>query len=60
MKKLLLFVLAMVPCFPAVQGENGGQIVAAQYGEFRVIGSSAGGFSFAPATCQVSGASRRA
>ena len=55
MKKLLLFVLAIVPCFTAVRGQNAGQIIAAQYGEFRVNGSSAGGFSFPPATCQVSG-----
>jgi hypothetical protein len=55
MKKLLLFVLATVPCFTAVRGQNGGQIIAAQYGEFKVNGSSSGGFSFPPATCQVSG-----
>src|SRR6201996_9297174 len=54
MKKLLLLVLTTVPCFTVVQGQNG-QIIAAQYGEFRVNGSSAGGFSFPPATCQVSG-----
>src|SRR6201994_2155506 len=58
MKKLLLFVLAMLPCVPTLRGQTGGQIIAAQYGEFRVIGSSAGGFSFPPATCQVSGGGR--
>src|SRR5277367_674462 len=58
MKKLLLLVLATVPCFTAVQGQNAGQIIAAQYGEFQVSGSSSGGFSFPPATCQVSGGGR--
>jgi hypothetical protein len=58
MKKLLLLVLATVPCFTAVQGESAGQIIAAQYGEFKVSGSSSGGFSFPPATCQVSGGGR--
>src|ERR1700761_87735 len=32
-----------------------GQIVAAQYGEFRVPAQSTGGFTFPAATCQVSG-----
>lgn len=54
MKKILILVLAFVPCFTQVQGQNAGQIIAAQYGEFKVTGSSAGGFSFPPATCQVS------
>ena len=58
MKKLLLLLLATVPCFIAVQGQNAGQIIAAQYGEFQVSGSSSGGFSFPPATCQVSGGGR--
>jgi hypothetical protein len=55
MKKLLLLLLATVPCFTAVRGQIAGQIIAAQYGEFKVSGSSSGGFSFPPATCQVSG-----
>jgi Pectate lyase superfamily protein len=54
MKKTLLVVLALVPCFTHIQGQNGGQVIAAQYGEFQVTGSTAGGFSFPPATCQVS------
>ena len=58
MKNLSLFVLALLPCFVAAQGQNGGQIIAAQYGEFQVSGSSAGGFSFPPATCQVSAGGR--
>ena len=55
MKKLLLLLLATLPCFTAVWGQNGGQILASEYGEFKVSGSSSGGFSFPPATCQVSG-----
>ncbi|MGB8538935.1 MAG: glycosyl hydrolase family 28-related protein [Acidobacteriaceae bacterium] len=58
MKKLLLLLLATIPCFTVVRGQNGGQIIAAEYGEFKVSGSSSGGFSFPPATCQVSGGGR--
>src|SRR3984885_3921652 len=54
MKKTLLVLLAMIPCFAPVRGQNTGQIIAAQYGEFKVTGSTLGGFSFPPATCQVS------
>ncbi len=54
MKKLFLLLGAMVCCFAGVQAQNTGQIVAAHYGEFQVAGSTAGGFSFPPATCQVS------
>jgi len=54
MKKTLLVLLAMVPCFAPIRGQNTGQIIAAQYGEFKVTGSTLGGFSFPPATCQVS------
>jgi hypothetical protein len=60
MKKTLLMVLVLVACLLPVylQGQNNGQINAAQYGEFRVSGLSAGGFSFPPATCQVSAGGR--
>ena len=58
MNKLSLFVLAIAACFSAAQAQNAGQIIAAQYGEFRVTGSSAGGFSFPSATCQVTGGGR--
>src|ERR1700678_3776331 len=58
MKKILLVALALVACFPRAQAQSAGQIIAAQYGEFRVAGSSSGGFSFPPATCQVSGGGR--
>jgi hypothetical protein len=54
MKKILLVVLALIPCFTQAQGQNAGQIIAAQYGEFKVAGSTSGGFSFPPSTCQVS------
>jgi hypothetical protein len=47
-------VLAIASCFPPVWGQNAGQIIAAQYGEFQVSGSTIGGFYFPPATCQVS------
>src|ERR1700684_2320890 len=55
MKKILLVVLALVTCFPRAQAQSAGQIIAAQYGEFKVTGSTIGGFSFPPETCQVSG-----
>ena len=56
MKKALLVVLALVPCFPHVQAQNiEGQIIAAQYGEFEVPGTAIGGFVFLPATCRVTG-----
>ncbi len=58
MKKTLVMVLALVPCFTTIQGQNAGQIIASQYGEFKVTGSSSGGFSFPPATCQVSAGGR--
>ena len=54
MKKILMVVLALVACYPRAQAQSAGQIIAAQYGEFRVTGSTIGGFSFPPATCQVS------
>src|SRR6202167_2130167 len=54
MKKTLLVLLALVPCFAPVRGQNTGQIIAAQYGEFKVTGLRLGGFFFPPATCQVS------
>ena len=50
--------LALVPCFTYIQGQNAGQIIASQYGEFKVTGSTSGGFSFPPATCQVSAGGR--
>jgi Pectate lyase superfamily protein len=62
MKTTALAVLTLVACFaglPAhVQAQNTGQIVASDYGEFRVYGSTSGGFSFPPATCQASGGGR--
>ena len=58
MKKIVFAVLALVLCFTHVQGQNAGQIIAAQYGEFRVTGLTSGGFSFPPATCQVSAGGR--
>jgi hypothetical protein len=54
MKKALLVVLTLVSCFTRVQAQNvEGQIIAAQYGEFKVPGTTIGGFAFLPATCQV-------
>src|ERR1700683_4969106 len=55
MKKIFIVVLALVACYPRAQAQSAGQIIAAQYGEFMVAGSTIGGFSFPPATCQVSG-----
>jgi hypothetical protein len=50
---MLLAVISLV-CVPGALAQSAGQIIAAQYGEFRVNGSSAGGFTFPPDTCQVS------
>lgn len=58
MKKLLLAVLALIPCASRAQAQNAGQIIAAQYGQFKVSGSTSGGFSFPPSTCQVSAGGR--
>jgi Pectate lyase superfamily protein len=55
MKRIFPIALALVACLPHAQAQSAGQIIAAQYGEFRVTGSTIGGFSFPPATCQVSG-----
>ncbi len=55
MKKALLVILTLAPGFARIQAQNAGQIIAAQYGEFRVTGSTMGGFNFPPSTCQVSG-----
>ncbi|MGC2399475.1 MAG: glycosyl hydrolase family 28-related protein [Acidobacteriaceae bacterium] len=54
MKKYLVLFAVLVPCFCCVKAQNAGQLIASQYGEFKVYGSSSGGFSFPPATCQVS------
>ncbi len=40
MKQTLLVVLAIVLCFSRTQAQNAGQIIAAQYGEFQVAGST--------------------
>jgi hypothetical protein len=58
MKKVLLVVIALACCFPPVWAQNAGQIIAAQYGEFQVSGSTLGGFYFPPATCQVTAGGR--
>jgi len=42
MKKTLLMVLVLVACLLPLQGQNDGQIIAAQYGEFRVSGLTVG------------------
>jgi Pectate lyase superfamily protein len=55
MNKAWLVILALVPFCCRIGAQSVGQIVAAQYGEFKVPGASMGGFSFPPATCQVSG-----
>jgi hypothetical protein len=39
MKKILIVTLALAACFPRAQAQSAGQIIAAQYGEFRVAGS---------------------
>jgi hypothetical protein len=56
--KTLLCCLTVLLCVSSAQAQNAGQIIAAQYGEFKVPGAAAGGFSFPPATCQVSGGGR--
>ncbi len=63
MKKLLvvgMIVAGMIAVGRCGQllAQNVGQIIAAQYGEYKVNGSNAGGFSFPAATCQVSGGGR--
>ena len=55
MKRIVWITLTVAACLPRAQAQSAGQIIAAQYGEFRVTGSTAGGFSFPPATCQVTG-----
>ena len=52
---LTLLALGLTLLLPPLRAQNAGQIIAAQYGEFKVAGSSLGGFTFPPATCQVSG-----
>ena len=55
MKQAWWMILTFVSLCPHVWGQNVGQIIAAQYGEYKVTGSSLGGFTFPAATCQVSG-----
>jgi hypothetical protein len=55
---LTLLGLSVLLFLPPLWSQNAGQIIAAQYGEFKIAGSSLGGFSFPPATCQVSGGGR--
>ncbi|HUD21845.1 MAG TPA: hypothetical protein VMQ60_03290 [Acidobacteriaceae bacterium] len=46
-------------CCTHVQAQNvEGQIIASQYGEFKVASQSTGAFQFPPATCQVSGGNK--
>lgn len=55
MKKILLALAAIASLCANVQAQNvEGQVVASQYGEFRVQGEG-NGFSFDPAACQVAG-----
>jgi hypothetical protein len=56
MKKALFVFFALFPCLSRVQAQNvEGQIIAAQYGEFKVPGTTIGGFIFLPSTCRVTG-----
>ncbi len=55
MNKTLWLFLALALGLPPVWAQSAGQIIAAQYGAFKIQGSSTGGFSFPPSTCQVSG-----
>jgi Pectate lyase superfamily protein len=54
MKRLLILGWITMGALPAL-AQTAGQIIAAQYGEYQVAGSTVGGFSFPPTTCQVSG-----
>lgn len=55
MKKILLALAAIASLCSNVQAQNvEGQIVASQYGEFRVQ-NEGNGFTFSPANCQVTG-----
>src|ERR1700677_2185562 len=58
MRKVLLVVISLACCISPVWGQTAGQIIASQYGQFQVSGSTIGGFSFPPATCQVSAGGR--
>lgn len=54
--KRLIFALLSLLCTPHLQAQNvEGQIIAAQYGEYKVPGQSTGGFTFPSDTCQVTG-----
>ena len=53
MKKFLLLLLISLPCCARAQNIEG-QIVASQFGEFKVQ-SEGNGFAFDPANCNVSG-----
>ena len=53
MKKILLLLLIGLPCCARAQNIEG-QIVASQFGEFKVQ-SEGNGFAFDPASCNVSG-----
>lgn len=54
--KTTLSLLAILLCCSEVQAQNvEGQIIAAQYGEFKVASQNTGSFQFPSATCQVSG-----
>jgi hypothetical protein len=58
MRKVLLVVISLACSIPSVWGQTAGQIIASQYGQFQVSGSTIGGFYFPPATCQVSAGGR--
>lgn len=56
MKRLLLALLAIAFLCPRLQAQNvEGQIIASQFGSYRVPGIATGSLQFEPATCQVTG-----
>src|ERR1700678_1054093 len=57
--KILIAFLAIAFASLHLQAQNiEGQIIAAQYGEYKVPGQSTGGFTFPSDTCQVSGGNK--
>ena len=54
MKLARLMVMMVVFGLGLAQGQNAGQIIASNYGQYQVSGSNTGGFAFPPDTCQVS------
>lgn len=56
MKKLIVLLLATIPTISPARGQNTeGQLIASQYGQWKVEGYAPDTYTFAPTSCRVQG-----